>query len=117
MGIKHHSFVEYRNLTELVERAGERYPNTGFFISGDKSLKSISRSELLHCCRAFAHLERTGGRQGEHIAILGKNCAAWITAFFAVVAGGAVAVPLSKDARTDELSYCVNKADCSVLYI
>lgn len=115
MGIKHHSFVEYRNLTELVERAGERYPNTGFFISGDKSLKSISGSELLHCCRAFAHLERTGGRQGEHIAILGKNCAAWITAFFAVVAGGAVAVPLSKDARTDELSYCVNKADCSVL--
>lgn len=115
MSGRHYCFVSYRDLAEIVERAGERYANTEFFISGDERLKSISGGQLLHCCRAFAHFERSNGRQGEHIAILGKNCAAWITAFFAVVTGGAVAVPLSKDAKPDELGYCVSKADCSVL--
>ena len=112
---KHFSFVSYRDLRELVDTAAERYPNTEFFISSDKLLPHITGRQLRHCCCAFVHIVRSEGRQGEHIAVLGRNCAAWITAFFSIVTGGCVAVPLSVDAKGDELDYCVKKADCTTL--
>lgn len=101
MSAKHFSFVSYRDLRELVDTAAERYPNTEFFISSDKLLPHITGRQLRHCCCAFAHIMRSEGRQGEHIAILGRNCAAWIAAFFSIVTGGCVAVPLSVDAKGD----------------
>ena len=115
MSTKHFSFVSYKDIRELVDRAAERYPNTEFFISSDKLLPHISGSRLRHCCAAFAHLARSTGIEGEHIAILGRNCAAWIASFFAVVTGGCVAAPLSADAKIGELDYCVKKADCTTL--
>lgn len=115
MSAKHFSFVSYRDLRELVDTAAERYPNTEFFISSDKLLPYITGRQLRHCCCAFAHIVRSEGRQDEHIAVLGRNCAAWITAFFSIVTGGCVAVPLSVDAKEDELDYCVKKADCTAL--
>lgn len=113
MSAKHFSFVSYRDLRELVDTAAERYPNTEFFISSDKLLPHITGRQLRHCCCAFAHIMRSEGRQGEHIAVLGRNCAAWIAAFFSIVTGGCVAVPLSVDAKGDELDCCVKKADCT----
>lgn len=101
MNAKHFSFVSYRDLRELVDTAAERYPNTEFFISSDKLLPYITGLQLRHCCCAFAHIMRSEGRQGEHIAVLGRNCAAWIAAFFSIVTGGCVAVPLSVDAKGD----------------
>lgn len=115
MSAKHFSFVSYRDLRELVDTAAERYPNTEFFISSDKLLPYITGWQLRHCCCAFAHIVRSEGRQDEHIAVLGRNCAAWITAFFSIVTGGCVAVLLSVDAKEDELDYCVKKADCTAL--
>ena len=102
MSAKHFSFVSYRDLRELVDTAAERYPNTEFFISSDKLLPYITGRQLRHCCCAFAHIVRSEGRQNEHIAVLGRNCAAWITAFFSIVTGGCVAVPLSVDAKEDD---------------
>lgn len=115
MSAEHFSFVSYTDLRDLVDTAAERYPNTEFFISSDKLLPHISGRQLRHCCAAFAFFARREGNAGEHIAILGRNCAAWITAFFAVVTGGCVAAPLSVDAKTAELDYCVKKADCTTL--
>lgn len=115
MSAKHFSFVSYRDLRELVDTAAERYPNTEFFISSDKLLPYITGLQLRHCCCAFAHIMRSEGRPDEHIAVLGRNCAAWIAAFFSIVTGGCVAVPLSVDAKSDELDYCVKKADCTTL--
>lgn len=99
MNAKHFSFVSYRDLRELVDTAAERYPNTEFFISSDKLLPYITGLQLRHCCCAFAFLAHKNGTQNEHIAILGRNCAAWIAAFFSIVTGGCAAVPLSVDAK------------------
>ncbi len=51
--------------------------------------------------------------QGAHIALLGPNCAAWISAFFAVVSGGCTSVHLGTP--TDELASCLSRADVSLL--
>ena len=105
--------VIYNNLRDAVFRAARLFPSTKFFISNDKDCPYVTGSELKAYCGGFGELMRNA--PDSHIAILGPNGAAWITAFFAVVSAGCVAVPLHLGAPDSELEYCLKKSDSTVL--
>jgi Acyl-CoA synthetases (AMP-forming)/AMP-acid ligases II len=64
----------------------------------------------------FAHLllER-GVKKGDKVGILLMNCLEWLPVYFGILKTGALAVPLNFRYAPDEIDYCVNLADVSVL--
>lgn len=60
--------------------------------------------------------ERAGIKQGDKIAICGRNSAHWAVAFFSVITYGAVAVPILHEFKPDNLHYLVNHCDAKLLF-
>ena len=54
-------------------------------------------------------------RKGDKVAILLMNCLEWLPIYFGVLRTGALAVPLNFRYSADEIKYCVDLADASVL--
>ena len=59
-------------------------------------------------------LER-GIEKGDRVAILMFNCLEWLPIYFGVLKAGAIAVPFNFRYTANEISYCANLADVSVL--
>ena len=105
----------YKDLQQLVFHAGEHFPQTHFFISNDPELPFITGQALLETCGQFGSWISRRGQTGCHVALLGPNCAAWLTCFFAVVSSGCAAVPLYYGSPTEDLADCLNRSDSAIL--
>ena len=69
-------------------------------------------------CRAnrFANLLLANGvKKGDKVGILLMNCLEWLPIYFGVLKAGALAVPLNYRYTADEIKYCLDLADCSLL--
>jgi long-chain acyl-CoA synthetase len=64
----------------------------------------------------FAHLllER-GIKKGDKVGILLMNCLEWLPIYFGILKTGAIAVPLNFRYSSEEIEYCVDKADIDIL--
>jgi acyl-CoA synthetase (AMP-forming)/AMP-acid ligase II len=64
----------------------------------------------------FANLLLTRGvKKGDKVAILLMNCLEWLPVYFGVLKTGALAVPMNYRYSADEIKYCAELADASVL--
>ena len=64
----------------------------------------------------FAHLLLTAGaKKGDKIAVLLMNCLEWLPIYFGILKAGCLAVPLNYRYTADEIEYCLNLADASML--
>ena len=64
----------------------------------------------------FANLLLSRGIQkGDKVAILLMNCLEWLSIYFGILKAGAVAVPLNFRYTPEEIRYCVEQADVSIL--
>lgn len=64
----------------------------------------------------FANLLLSHGlRRGEKVGILLMNCLEWLPIYFGILRAGAIAVPLNYRYTADEIKYCLELADVSVL--
>ena len=64
----------------------------------------------------FANLLLSRGIQkGDKVAILLMNCLEWLPIYFGILKTGALAVPLNFRYTPEEIRYCVNQADVSIL--
>ena len=64
----------------------------------------------------FANLLISRGvTKGDKVAILLYNCIEWLPIYFGILKTGATAVPLNFRYASDEIAYCVEKADVNVL--
>lgn len=64
----------------------------------------------------FANLLISKGVQrGEKVGILLMNCLEWLPIYFGILKAGAIAVPLNYRYTADEIKYCLDLADVSVL--
>ena len=57
-----------------------------------------------------------GIKKGDKVAILMFNCLEWLPIYFGILKTGAVAVPFNFRYTSNEISYCLNLADVSVLF-
>ena len=57
-----------------------------------------------------------GVKRGEKVAILLMNCIDWLPIYFGVLKTGALAVPLNFRYTSDEIAYCVELSEASVLF-
>ncbi len=69
-------------------------------------------------CRAnrFANLLLSQGvKKGDKVAILLMNCLEWLPIYFGILKTGALAVPLNYRYSADEIDYCLDLSDASML--
>ena len=57
-----------------------------------------------------------GIKKGDKVAILMFNCLEWLPIYFGILKTGAVAVPFNFRYTSNEISYCLNLAEVSVLF-
>jgi acyl-CoA synthetase (AMP-forming)/AMP-acid ligase II len=64
----------------------------------------------------FANLLMTRGiKKGDKVAILLMNCLEWLPVYFGILKTGALAVPMNYRYSAEEIRYCAELADVSVL--
>lgn len=61
--------------------------------------------------------ENSGVRQGDKIALCGRNCANWAVAFLATLTYGAVAVPILHEFTADQIHNIVNHSEARLLFV
>lgn len=58
---------------------------------------------------------KNGIKKDDKIAIIIKNCIEWLPLYFGILKTGAIAVPINYNYDKNELAYCVQLADCSIV--
>ena len=116
---KFYKVREISDLKELITSNGEIYGDTPAFLY--KKVKGGEYFEVSH--KKFSEdVDALGtklldmGLKGKKIAIIGANCYQWEVAYFAVVNGTGIAVPLDKELKEDEVHNILNKAGCDAIF-
>jgi len=104
-----------RLVPDLVEYASERYGERGFllrYVSG--AWTGYSFMAAARAVRAFAELlEREGVRPGARVALQADNRPEWGLAYLAILATGAVVVPLDAQLKEQEVGEILAAAECT----
>jgi len=61
--------------------------------------------------------EHSGVKQGDKIALCGRNSAHWAVAFFATLTYGAVAVPIQNEFKPEQIYNIVNHSESKLLFV
>jgi fatty-acyl-CoA synthase len=104
-----------RTFSQTLAAAAQRWPRQEAVVVGDSRL---TYEELWARTRVVAaNLKRLGVRRGDHMAICMGNSAEWVTLLYAAATLGAVTVPVNTRFKADELKYCLEQADVTLLVI
>lgn len=117
--------AEYKDKTALVEinpqfEASSRLTWKDYSlmqpIPGEPFRREITWGAFDKAANRFANLLLTRGiKKGDHVAILLMNSIEWLPIYFGILKCGALAVPLNYRYTSEEIKYCLSKADCSAL--
>ncbi|HVO04042.1 MAG TPA: AMP-binding protein, partial [Candidatus Cybelea sp.] len=106
-----------RTLVDLLAGFRERGDRPAIMLDRETGFETATYRWLADCTTRLAQgLIAAGVAAGEPIAILAPNSAAWIAAYFGVVAAGATAVPLDYRATTADLQEMLARSGCRRLF-
>ncbi|MDR1135382.1 MAG: acyl--CoA ligase [Clostridiales Family XIII bacterium] len=78
--------------------------------------KTITWEEFNNKANQVANLlNKRNISKGDKVAILLMNCIEWLPIYFGILKSGAIVVPLNYRYTADEIKYCLDLADVSVL--
>ena len=98
------SRITWREYALMQPQAGEPFRRELSWLDFDKK------------ANRFANLLLTRGcKKGDKVAILLMNSLEWLPIYFGILKAGAIAVPLNYRYTAEEILYCLNKADCTML--
>ncbi len=84
--------------------------------AGQPFRREITWIDFENKANQFANLLLTRGcKRGDKVAILLMNSIEWLPIYFGVLKAGAIVVPLNYRYTAQEIKYCLEKADCSML--
>lgn len=126
-------------ITDFLERNARLYPNETALVEvnpahsphklttwkefsliesaqSEKYRREMTWREFDLKANRFANLLLSRGvKRGDKVAILLMNCLEWLPIYFGALKTGALAVPMNYRYTAEEISYCADLADCSVL--
>ncbi|MBR7117062.1 MAG: AMP-binding protein [Clostridia bacterium] len=116
-----HEKVEFGTMRDLVEYFGEKYGDKPSFTyrvnPRDPEPVKKSYTELSASIRAISTELHARGYRGKHIAVIGKHSYPWVLNYFAVLATGAVLVPLDRDWTAEDLASTAKRAEIDLVMI
>lgn len=98
------SRITWREYALMQPQAGEPFRRELSWLDFDKK------------ANRFANLLLTRGcARGDKVAVLLMNSLEWLPIYFGILKAGAIAVPLNYRYTAEEILYCLEKADCTML--
>ncbi len=84
--------------------------------SSEEHRREITWSQFDNSANKFANLLISKGvKKGDKVGILLMNCLEWLPIYFGILKAGALAVPLNYRYTAEEIRYCLDLSDVSVL--
>lgn len=84
--------------------------------SGGKYRREMTWRDFDRRANRFANLLLTRGvKKGDKVAVLLMNCLEWLPIYFGILKTGALAVPMNFRYTAEEIAYCLDLSDASVL--
>ena len=103
---------EWPTIPELFEISLSRYPERPCFTVFEPERKDLSYREAYdRIMRGAALLASKGVKAGDKVLLNGKNSPDWAIAYFAIMAAGAVAVPIDNQMHVDRCMRLAEYAD------
>ena len=126
-------------ITEFLERNARIYPNDVALVEvnpdnapehhvtwreynliepaeGEQYRREITWQQFDIHANQFANFLFTRGiKKGDKVGILLMNCLDWLPIYFGILKTGALAVPMNYRYSADEIQYCTELADCTML--
>lgn len=107
-----------RDLKEMLEQKEEQMPESIAFTYPKGRSQIVERTYHDFYCgvNALGTWICQNGLYEAHIAIIGENSYEWLTAFFAIINGGNVAVPIDKELPKNEILSLLRKGDVTAVF-
>ena len=113
--MENHS-AEYVDFIEIIENSIKKHWNLDALTNYQGvtlQYHDVARKiEKLHIM-----FENAGVQKGDKIALCGRNCAEWASAFLAVLTYGAIAVPILHEFKAPQVHDLVNHSDSKLLFV
>ena len=108
--------VKFKSVNKLLQnsfKANWNRPALSNYEGGTFTYGELAtKIELLHM-----GFEKCGLRQGDKVAICGRNSANWAVSLLAAITYGAVAVPILHEFKAGNIHYLVNHSEARVLFV
>jgi len=114
-----HEKLEFSDMRDLVERAGEMYGERNaysFRRTPRSEITTVTFHQFREDVRALTTEMLSHGCTGKHCCVLGKPSYEWAVIYFSVQAAGAVLVPLDSEWNADDLADTMRNANISFLF-
>jgi len=102
-----------RDFRDMLNKTCEKYgDDTSFFEKNDENqYEGITFNKFREMVRSLGEaLIEIGFNPRDKIALIGKNCRNWATAYYAITSSNFIVVPLDKDIKETELANIIEKA-------
>lgn len=108
----YYKVAEPKDLKELVEFCAKEFGEKKAFWYREKNNEIVkSFTEFASDVEALGTYFLSKGYKDAHIALMGENCYEWIVAYFAVVNGGNVIVPIDKENVAKDVKFQLTQSD------
>ncbi|MCX7024501.1 MAG: AMP-binding protein [Spirochaetes bacterium] len=108
---------EWPTLPELFAISAGRFPASACFTIYDPDRRTLDYRAAFDLIRRVAgRLVADGVKPDDKVAVTGKNAPEWAVAYLAVLAAGAVVVPIDYQLKDDEIVNLVRASDSKVLF-
>jgi long-chain acyl-CoA synthetase len=120
--MKHGKYHEIRplvSLKDLIDSGAEVFNDKpAFLVKHEKGgeYTEISFKKVKEDVDALGTFLLHLGLKGEKIAVIGPNCYQWVVAYFSIVNGAGVVVPLDKELSPQEIKNLVKAGECKAAF-
>ena len=109
---------EFPTLPELFRISAERFPDRRCFTCYDPVEQIFTYSEAEKRVNTVAdYMLSRGIKKGDRVGLTGKNSPEWAIAYLAILAAGAVVVPVDYSLKDAEISSLLDFTEVSMLFI
>ena len=109
---------EWPTVPELFKIIVSRFPERLCFTIFEPDRISLNYTESLKLIEAIARwLHSKGIRQGDKVAVTGKNAPEWAIAYLGVLFAGAVIVPIDYQLRNEEIDLLLKTSGAKILFV
>ncbi len=119
--MKSEAYYETRQITDLrdlLKQSAALFPSRPAFKvrEDDGTVIDITYPELLLLSQKIGSALCSMGLKGQKIAVIGKNSHKWCCAYFSVVCGAGVVVPIDKELPPDDILNILKTSGCKAIF-
>lgn len=111
------TFPQLKSLNELLSYVDATHKDkVAFRYKSANDVVEVTYSQFKSDVDAFGTYLHSLGLKDKHVALVGENSYEWIVAYFAVVCGGGVIIPVDKELHAKDICELLDRSD-SVAFI